>query len=370
MRIGIDARPLLSGNYTGIARCLYENICVWIEKYPEHEYYLFSDKKLELHFDLPSNWHILDEPFIIKSSKLWFSIKLPMMIRSLKLDVYWGSNFILPNRVSGTKYCVTIHDLAIFKFENISNSKKPELFKKRIIQSCLNADKIIGVSYATANDIIEITGVKKEKVCTSYNGGISETKTDFIPNDINPIIQFDEKFFLFISTIEPRKNIITIIKAFERFIDNTNSEMKLILAGKRGWNCDEIYLAVKQSRYSDKIIMPGFISEADKIYLLKNATVFLYPSLYEGFGIPILEAFEYNLPVITSRTSSIPEIGGNAAFYIDDPMDIDGLARHMENIICFDDEKLRSLYRDMEKQLRSFSWEKNACEIMQIFKGV
>ena len=381
MRIGIDARPLLSRNYTGIARCIYENICVWMKDYPQHEYYLFSDKKLDLPFDLPENWHLMDDSFMIDNnelcsklcSKLWFSIKLPRMIKTLKLDAYWGPNYLLPPRVKGTRYYVTVHDLAIFKFGEISGSRNPEVFKKRIKESSNVADNVIVVSQATADDTHELLGVEKEKICISYNGGVSEKDEvlkEFNVNNVNPLLKFEEEFFLFISTIEPRKNITTIIKAFEKFVAENNSKMKLVLAGKRGWKWDSIYEAIENSIYRDQIILPGFISDDDKVYLLKNAKVFVYPSLYEGFGIPILEAFAYNLPVITTRVSSMPEVAGDATFYIDDPLDSDGLAAQMEKVITLNDNQLTILNEKMKRQLMSFSWEKNASEVMQIFEGV
>ena len=144
------------------------------------------------------------------------------------------------------------------------------------------------------------------------------------------------------------------MKAFEIYKEKTNSSMKLVLAGKKGWKCDSIYYAVEKSEYKNDIVMPGFISDEDKAYLLSNATAFVYPSLYEGFGIPILEAFAYDVPVITANVSSMPEVAGDAAFYIEEPFDANALSRLMINVSNISEEEKEILSDKMKKRLRMF----------------
>lgn len=372
MRIGIDARLFTKQQYTGIARSVHEILKCWIEKYPEHEYYLFSRRPIYLEFELPSNWHIIDTPWIIDKGKLWTMFQLPKLIRQLDLDVFWGTNYTLPRITSNkTKYYVTIYDLALFKFKDIgakNNTVRVKLFSKN---ACKKANRIIAISEATADDIVDIFGISREKIVVSYCGGLPTgyEKLDYDKSeDINSLLKFEEDYFLFISTIEPRKNIISIVKAFERFIEQTGSDMKLVLAGHKGWNCDDIYAAIKTSKYSERIILPGFISENDKAYLLNNATAFVYPSLYEGFGIPILEAFAYKIPVLTTNISSMPEVGGEAAWYIDDPLDVNALSELMVKASILSETDKQQLQEKMRSQLKKFSWEKNANEMMRIFR--
>lgn len=369
MRIGIDARTLLSEHYTGIARCVYEEISSWIRLYPQHEFYLFSGKKLSLDIKLPYNWHIIDDPWIIDNGKLWFLFKLPALIKKYKIRVFWGPSFALPRRNHETKYFVTVYDLALFKYEEIGELKNTIRVKGLTKKACQAADGVITISKSTANDINEWLGIPKEKIFMSYIGGLSSDFSIRVEGDkskVNPVLRFDEEYFLFISTIEPRKNILTIVKAFEKYKHQTNSPMKLVLAGKRGWRCENIYRAVKDSRFKDDIIMPGFISDDEKAYLLSKASAFLYPSLYEGFGIPILEAFAYDLPVITANVSSMPEVAGDAAFYIDDPLDVDKLAEQMIYLSNMTEENRKNLSEKMRKRLEMFSWDKNAEEMMEI----
>lgn len=185
---------------------------------------------------------------------------------------------------------------------------------------------------------------------------------------MNPALVFEENFFLFLGTIEPRKNICTIVRAFEEYVDTTASSMKLVLAGKIGWLCDDVLEMIKNSRYHRQIVLPGFISDSDKAYLLRNAKALVFPSLYEGFGIPILEAFAYGLPVLTARVTSMPEVGGNAAIYITDPLDVHALAEQMRKVMQLNEQDKDDMKAEMKKQLAKFSWDKNAKEIMQVFE--
>lgn len=368
MKIGIDARNLLTKHYTGIARYIYENIHAWARLYPQHEFYLFSPKRLHLELKLPPNWHIIDDTKTT-NGKIWFLLELPALVKKYNVDVFWGPSFTLPRKNDKTKYFVTVHDLALFKFKGIGELKNTIRVKGLTKRACKSADGIITISKTTAEDVHELLGIPKEKIYVSYIGGLPSTFSPEYGCDktkVNPVLQFEEDYFLFISTIEPRKNVLTIIKAFELYKEKTKSSMKLVLAGKKGWRCEPIYQAVENSRYCNDIIMPGFISDDDKAYLLSNACAFVFPSLYEGFGIPILEAFAYDVPVITANVSSMPEVAGNAAFYVNDPFDIDALSQQMLNVSTLSNEDKRRLSDKMKMRLQMFSWDKNAKEIMEI----
>lgn len=370
MRIGIDARMFAEENFTGIARSVHEILKQWSERYPEHEYYLLSRRPINLNFELKENWHIVNTPWIIDKGKLWVAFELPKLIKELDLDVFWGTNYTLPKILNKkTKAYVTIYDLALFKLKDVGETKNTIRLKLFAKSACKRAEKVIVISKATANDVENIFEINKDKIAVSYCGGLSEgytTKRTCNMDAVNNCLNFKEDFFLFISTIEPRKNIITIVKAFEKYIERTNSDYKLVLAGRKGWKCDDIYKVIENSKFRDRIILPGFISDDDKLYLLNNAKAFVYPSLYEGFGIPILEAFAYGLPVLTANISSMPEVGGDAAYYVEDPMDADGLSILMEKVSHMNDSEKKKLKTKMEQQLSKFSWGKNADEMMEI----
>ncbi len=365
---------------TGIGRYIYEVIKVWIKEYPDDEYYLLANGEIFLGFQLPANWHMVtDDSGIFRNSKIWGIVRLPYLVKRLKLDVFWGPNFVLPARVKGTKYFVSVYDLAAWRFpDTIERSNAVRLYL-RTESACKRADGIIAISQATADDITEIFGIKADDINVCYCGGSVKTSGNntvgdeigsdrkAVKGNINACLQFEEEYFLFVSTIEPRKNVLSIIQTFEKYKERSGSTIKLVLAGKRGWNCDDIYEAAESSTYKEDIVMPGYITEEDKRYLYQNAKLFLFPSLYEGFGIPVLEAMEYGLPVITSRVSSLPEVGGDAVLYVDDPFDIDGIAENIDKICSMSMEEAEELSKKMELQVKKFSWDNTARDIMGMF---
>ena len=374
MKIGIDARLFKGDNATGIENTVYEIIKEWSKSYPQHEYYLFNRKGAIINLKLPGNWHFVTEktdPTLIPINKAWTLFQIPRAIKKYGLDVYWGTNYILPHKVKGTDYFITIYDLALFKFRKIGELRNVIRLKLFTKKGCKDAKKVVAISKSTARDIYKIFNIPKEKIKVSYIGGIPTdyNKNFYDESRVNPILKFDEDFFLFISTIEPRKNVETMIKAFNKFKKITGKNTKLVLAGKIGWRCESILKTYEESPYKCDIIMPGYISADDKDYLLSHAKAFLYPSIYEGFGIPILEAFEYELPVLTSNVSSMPEVGGDAAIYVNNPCDEREMAQKLKLLSELSDEERQALINKINVRKNKFSWKKCAIEMMKILCG-
>jgi glycosyltransferase involved in cell wall biosynthesis len=178
-----------------------------------------------------------------------------------------------------------------------------------------------------------------------------------------------DKFILYLGTIEPRKNISGLISAFEQIADKPElKDYELVIVGAGGWKNSEVYRAVKNSKYKNRIKLIGYIENSEKIYYYNLCTIFCYPSFYEGFGLPVLEAMACGAPVITSNLSSLPEVAGDAALLID-PAEENSISRAI--ITLASDEKLRELYssRGVERA-KMFSWQKSAVEYLEIFKSV
>ena len=371
MRIGIDARILSEKNYAGIGQYLYEIIDKWKTEYPENEYFLFSRREIFLKDDFPENWHIVNAPWIIDNRKLWYIFKLPQLIKDKEIEVFWGPNFSLPKKVRKVKYVVTVHDLAIYKFKGIGEIKNSILIKIFGKRDCRKADKVIAVSQTTAKDVKEIFGVSSQKIRVCYNGGVEKSsyKTDDLI--VRDELKNERDYILFVSTIEPRKNVVRLIDGYERYREEyPERQTKLILAGKRGWRSNEVFRRIEESIYSNDIIVTGYVNLNEKRYLFENATCFVYPSLYEGFGIPILEAFSYGLPVITVRSSSLPEVGGEAALYLEENGDAGELAKLIEYVQTMSQSEKDELVKKMRKQSQLFSWEKCAKETMKVIREV
>ena len=354
-------------------------VCITFFKYgkknnTDDEFYLFSFKPICFDIsDYPDNWHLIIKEAPINTGAVWSRMILPGLLINNGIQAYWGTNYTLPPKLSSIRMVLTIYDLAIMHFKGIGKVKTELSLKLFGKANCIKADSIIAISMATKEDITRIWNISPDKIIVSYCGGPQKIDKDVVlasssKNNEHVIPELGE-YFLFIGTIEPRKNIVSIIRAFEEFCDNTCKNMKLVLCGKRGWYCESVYEAIEHSKYKSKIVVLGYINDSTKEQLLKNAKAFVYPSLYEGFGIPILEAMEYNLPVITCRVSSLPEVAGDAAFYIDNPKDIKQLANIMNDVLELDQQGRDLLINRMNKQRSKFSWEKNASEILDVIHG-
>ena len=357
MRIGIDASILKQDAYKGIANTTWNIIQIWKEKYPEHEYVLVANGDLRLPERLPENWHIAHQRerllrFIPAASGV------PELIRRERIDVFWGPNHLLPVSKSGCPTVVTVCDLAWLKIPGIASAGTYTVLRLFGKKSCETADRVIAISKATARDVHEIYRIPKRKIDVCYIGA-----------DKPPAIQVNKSvkhpYFLFLSTIEPRKNPVTVLDAFERFCDNGNAEHRLVFAGAYGWKTQAFRRKLRRSPYRNRINISGYVPENKKWKLLKHATALLYPSLYEGFGLPILEAMSVGTPVITTDRSSMPEAGGDAAVYLRDPADAAELASHMRMICEMNETEKNALREKMKKQVRKFSWEQCADGVMK-----
>lgn len=369
MKIGINVSVLKAGeNISGIGYYTYRIIKEMLENDLENEYYLFSNCELAVSFSENCNVHKIIYP--CNSRLLWSRYILGWQIRKFDLDVFWSPTHNLPLiRQKRTKYYMTVHDIANHILTNISQSKNNQQKYLRIIldRSCKSADGIIVPSLATKNDLVEHFNVEPQKIAIIYEGGDKE-------NDIKAVssLELEKKYgvkkpyFLYVGTLQPRKNIETIVDAFLRLAKDEPS-VQLVLAGGVGWGMDKILEKIKESKFKDRIIMTGYVLEEEKAGLYKNAHVFLFPSLYEGFGIPILESFSYGVPVITAKNSSLPEIGGDAAIYIEDVLSSSELAESMKNVLNLSESDRKTVSEKGIQQFNKFTWEKCSKEILTLF---
>lgn len=306
----------------------------------------------------------------------WLYFMLPKMLKEDEIDVFWGTQHVLPERNEDTekiRYIVTIHDLAIEKLKTVGSFTNTLIQKVFVKRSLKNADKIIAISEATKKDIIGLFKIDESKIKRVYNGAnivkeidITEKQEKEIKKKLN--IK-EEQFIFFLSTIEPRKNIETLIRAFDYIKEKQKLDLRLVIAGKLGWKYDEVLKLYENSKYKDDIIMPGFISKEEKSYLYKNAKCFVYPSLYEGFGLPILEAMQNSLIVVTANNSSLPEVGGEAAIYYENVLDYEELGNRIIGAMELSEEDRQQRVNRGAEQVKKFSWEKCARETLEALKA-
>lgn len=369
MNIGIDAKTL-SKRYTGIAVYIYEMIKYFNEIDRNNQYYLYSNRKFELDIELGENFHVRFYKAITGSIGVMFQLS-PLLKRD-KIDIFWGPEHCLVCGKQPFKQVVTIHDLSVLHNPKVGTRYNAILQRIMTIPACRRADKVIAISNSTALDVISSAGIDKDKVVVIYNGDSPYTGKSNIVEE-KEVLEIEHKFkikklgyFLFVGSIEPRKNINTIVNAYNVYRKN-GGNAKLVLAGGLGWKYKPILKLIDKSSYKQDIIMAGYVSAIEKEYLYRNAISLVFPSLWEGFGLPILEAMSVGTPVITCRNSSLPEVGGNYAYYLENAFDY-----KMLSCLFFKIEGLSPLVRDSLsvsciKWSQKFSRKKCAVEILNLF---
>ncbi len=369
MRIGIDARPFKYREFSGIPATIYEIMCIWMRQNPEHEYYLISNTLVQLPCGLPDNWHIVVQSVRCRNGTLWMFLELPQIVKSLQLDVYWGTNYLLPQRVKGCRYVLTVYDLSFERYPYVSSRKTRFILKTFCKKACKIADAIFTISQSSAADIVELYGIAAEKVHTVYLGAPARRERKDLSAGEIASGTTRSRYFLFLSTIEPRKNPLLVLKAYEQYCKNYGTEIQLVFAGKHGWNVEDFDQYLEAHPYRQNIQMLGYIRSEEKEQLLENAEALVYPSVYEGFGLPILEAMNYGIPVITSDNSSMPEVGGDAALYIHDITSEDELCQLMRQVSTMSLAERTQLQERMMRNLDRFRWDECAEKVMGILKG-
>lgn len=370
MKIGIDAKAL-SKRYTGVAIYLYSVIRYLTELDKINEYVLFSNKDFSLDFELPQNFKKCIYRSKIGSFGVMFS--LPKLIQSMGVDLFWGPEHIVPF----TKDCptiVTIHDLAVLMDPSVGTYFNAFLQKVFTIPSIKRSDSVIAISESTANDIVRFAKIKRDKIHVIYNGDSPYTYNlhQFSYEECIAIqnkYKLNHNYFLFVGSIEPRKNISTIVRAFNSYKSSKNNDAKLVIAGGLGWKYKKTLKTISDSPYKNDIILTGYCSEIEREYLYRNAKALVFPSLYEGFGFPIIEAYSVGVPVIVSNNSSLPEVAGSLGYYIQNPYDVDGIVSHMNYIDTItNDEKLQKA-KAYKKWAASFSRLTCTKQILNLFNN-
>jgi len=296
-----------------------------------------------------------------------------------KLDVFHSPVFSLPSSYKGNSV-ITVHDLGIYKFPELYLKENVGRLKRDIPRILKQARKIIAVSNSTARDLKKIFNLSNKKIRVIFNGldkrfFKKETKTEV--KKIKHKYGIKKNYFLFLGTLDPRKNIVQVISAYEQFRNKlTHSpeqsknyqffDCQLVLAGAKGTRFVKIQRKISLSKYKKDIILPGYIPADDLNALFAGADIFIFPSLHEGFGLPVIEAMAKGVPVITSNISSMPEIAKGVALLID-PYNVAKIAQSMYNL-SVDRDLRRKLSIGGRKRAGKFCWRKCARQTLGVYK--
>jgi len=374
--IGIDIRMLARGNKTGIEEYTSELLEHMIPLNPDIRYKLFYNgfRKKPLRFEWINLPNVELKELRIPNRLLGASFRLlhqPQTDRLLGgVDKFFSPHIFLAPTSKRCEKIVTFPDLSFEKYPEFYSSQKNFWhLSMNPRQQAREADKIIAVSESTKEDLVEIYKIAPEKIRVIYSGLSMKAKKEVLPAEkayVADKYQLPENYVLYLGTLEPRKNIVSLLRAFDRLKQEATfktSGLKLVIVGAKGWLYGDIFRAARNFSAKNDIIFTDFVEDKHKPALYRGAKLFVYPSFYEGFGFPPLEAMAKGTPVITSNISSIPEAVENAAITIN-PSNSDELYRAMREVLT--DSKLSSLLSALgHKRAQLFDWRKCATETLE-----
>ncbi len=337
----------------------------------ENHYILYVSKQNKNYFDVDVKNVTIKEvagifafPFL---KILWEQLFLPFSLIKNKVDLYHATGFVLPFwKPKKITYIVTIADMTFFTHPQYHTWIKTVYFRVFIPPSLKKADAVLAISESTKKDIIAITKTDQEKIITTYLG----VDSYFVPQkkyqDVLKKYNIQQPYILFVGMLEPRKNIVGLLKAFSLVSDK--KDHTLVIVGKKGWMYAEIFDLVKTLHLERYVLFTGYVSDEDLPAFYSGATCFVYPSFYEGFGIPIIEAMACGCPVITSNNSSLQEIAGEAAVLID-PKNVMQIAEAMQNLLKNKKEQKKRKNAGL-RQAKRYKWELFANQMRETYINI
>lgn len=382
MNFGFDAKRAYH-NRTGLGHYSRTLLRSLAEFYPQHEYYLFNPRPSSL-FRLDSNHlhEVLPESFPARLFRsAWRSSWVKKDLKKLKIDLYHGLSHEIPVRIdkTGIKSVVTIHDLIHERYPQQYKAVDVKIYSQKFRYACEHADRVIAVSEQTRRDIIDFYKIPSEKISITYqscNPAFSKTVSEQEKNTIKQKYSLPDHFFLYVGSVIERKNLLNVCKAL--FLLRNELKIQLIVIGQGRKYLQQVKDYILQNGMLQNVIFlseefsaktsRSFQSATDFPAIYQQASAMIYPSFFEGFGIPVLEALWSRLPVITSNTSSLPEVGGDAAYYVN-PYKAEEIAEGMKRIIT-DKIMADQLKERGWKQAQKFTAEKCASLVMNVYNSI
>jgi glycosyltransferase involved in cell wall biosynthesis len=305
--------------------------------------------------------------------RLWHRARLPVPIEALigRVDLFHEPDFVLPPTLPRTPTVLTVHDLTFIRDAESALPKLRRYLNRVVPRSVARATHILADSIATQNDLVELFGAPPEKITAIYGGVDGRFAPVRDPIRLTAVrAKYDigpEPFILGLGTLQPRKNYQRLVQAFSELRPLT-SDLRLVIAGGKGWLYDGIFSEVKRLGLEGRVLFPGFVDDDDLPALYSAAELLAYPSLYEGFGLPVLEAMACGTPVATSNTSSLVEVGGDAALLVE-PTNVAAIADAIRRILT-DADLRQALVAGGFDQARRFTWEKAALQLRGVYERI
>lgn len=373
--IGIDYTPAWEQG-AGIGRYVRELVAALAREDKERVWRLFvaGARKSQLPPPPGNNFRWRPAPLSAQTlTRLWFRARIPLPVETFTgpLSLFHATDFVLPPLRRGTRSIVQVHDLSFLRVPEASPPALRSWLERVVPASVRRADHVLSDSCATRDDLLEFYDVSPGTAVTVLHGGVDGR---FRPRPAQEQQAVRNKyhldqwpFVLTIGTLQPRKNHRRLMQAFSR-LTQADRDLRLVIGGGAGWLSEPFYRQLRESGIEDRVHLTGFVDDADLPALYSAAEVFAFPSLYEGFGLPVLEAMACATPVVTSNVSSLPEVAGDAALLID-PHDVEALADALRRLLD-DGELRRQLIAAGQARAAQFSWRRAALELLEVYRVV
>jgi glycosyltransferase involved in cell wall biosynthesis len=304
---------------------------------------------------------------------LWhrLGVTLPVDWFTGPIDLFHSPDFVLPPQRRG-KRVLTVHDLAFLLFPECADAGLRQYLEHVVPRSARRADFVLADSENTRNDVICLLGVPEQRVAV-VPGGVEQrfrpqTDQQRLKELRDRLGLEDVPFILWLGVVEPRKNVRRLMEAFGLLLQRASSPHRLLLVGRKGWLSDEVFQFAERAPYRDRIQFTGFVEDDDLPTLYSAADLFVFPSLYEGFGLPVLEAMACGTPVVCASAASLPEVAGDAALLVE-PTEVEALSVAMERALT--DASLRASLRQRGlEQAARFTWDAAARKLVRVYQGV
>ncbi len=367
MKIAVNTRLLLPNRLDGIGWFTYESFKRIARQHPEHEFHFIFDRAYSKEFVFEKNVipHVVPpqarRPFLFT---LWYDWAVPLLLKKIKADLFISPDAMMSLRTN-VPQIIAIHDLNFEHYPQDVQAMYTRYLKKRSPLYAKKAERIITVSDFSKQDIMQLYGVKDEKIDVVYNG-VNENYapiSDELKKATRARWSNDHPYFVFVSSIHPRKNLQRLLPAFDAYKEETGSNAKLIVVGKKFWYNEEIANAFDTMKHAGSVVFAGRLEPTELHHLVASSIASVYPSYFEGFGIPILEAFKCGVPVITSNITSMPEVAGNAALLVN-PFSIEELKNALKEIDSNEDLRKELIEKGLQR-VQQFSWQRTSELIWQ-----
>lgn len=333
-----------------------------VQKHPEHEFYFLFDRPFEERYVFAANVHAITVSPPARHPvlwKYWYDVKIPLALRKIRADVFVSPDGFcsLTTRVP---QCLVVHDLGFLHQPEAYQKSHVRFYKANTPKFLKKAKSIVTVSQFSKNDIIKRYKTDPTKVDVVYNG----VKDIFRPLSLIQKEAVKEKytggteFFIYVGAIQPRKNLVNLLKAFSIFKKRLQSNMKMIITGRLAWKNEEFLQLINTYKYRSDVLLTGYVPEDELASLLASAYALVYPSLFEGFGVPVIEAMKCGVPVLTSEETAMEEAAGDAGLYFN-PNNHQDIAEKM--MLIYKDESLKKqLIENGKRNVEKYDWERSA----------